>query len=106
MLCIINCQNVVIKYNTRVWREYLQLKYQIISRIINNIKKLLTILKNYFFLCIYKMYLISTQGYTNANVHHIKIRKTDEIWESMKDFGDGLGATNISDLVLKEIYGI
>ena len=100
MLCIINCQNVVIKYNTRVWREYLQQKYQIISRIINNINKL------FFFLCIYKMYLISTQGYTNANVHHIKIRKTDEIWESMKDFGDGLGATNISDLVLKEIYGI
>ena len=28
MLCIINCQNVVIKYNTRVWREYLQQKYQ------------------------------------------------------------------------------
>ena len=26
--CIINCQNVVIKYNTRVWREYLQQKYQ------------------------------------------------------------------------------
>ena len=24
----INCQNVVIKYNTRVWREYLQQKYQ------------------------------------------------------------------------------
>ena len=28
LLCIINCQNVVIKYNTRVWREYLQQKYQ------------------------------------------------------------------------------
>ena len=52
------------------------------------------------------MYLISTQGYTNANVHHLKIRKTDEIWVSMKDIGDGLGVTNISDLVLKEIYGI
>ena len=24
----------------------------------------------------------------------------------MKDVGDGLGVTNISDLVLKEIYGI
>ena len=35
---IINCQNVVIKYNTRVWKEYLQQKYQN-SRIINNIKK-------------------------------------------------------------------
>ena len=52
------------------------------------------------------MYLISIQGYTNANVHHLKIRKTDEIWVNMKDIGDGLGVTNISDLVLKEIYGI
>ena len=52
------------------------------------------------------MYLISIQGYTNANVHHLKIRKTDEIWVNMKDIGDGLGVTNISDLVLKQIYGI
>ena len=52
------------------------------------------------------MYLISAQGYRNANVHHLKIRKTDEMWVSMKDIGDGLGVTDISDLVLKEIYGI
>ena len=52
------------------------------------------------------MYLISTKGYQNANVHHLKIRKNDEIWESMKDIGDSLGVTNISDLVLKEMYGI
>ena len=25
---LIYCQNVVIKYNTRVWMEYLQQKYQ------------------------------------------------------------------------------
>ena len=52
------------------------------------------------------MYLISTKGYQNAEVHHLRIRKTDEIWVSMKDIGDGLGVSNISDLVLKEIYGI
>ena len=52
------------------------------------------------------MYLISTQGYTNAKVHHLKIRKTGEIWVSMKDIGNGLGVADISDLVLKEIYGI
>ena len=52
------------------------------------------------------MYLISAQGYTNANVNILKIRKTGEIWVTMKDIGDGLGVTNISDLVLKEIYGI
>ena len=52
------------------------------------------------------MYLISTKGYQNAKVHHLSIRKTDEIWVSMKGIGDGIGVTNISDLVLKEIYGI
>ena len=52
------------------------------------------------------MYLISAQGYTNANVNILKIRKTGEIWVTMKDIGDGLGVTNIPDLVLKEIYGI
>ena len=53
----------------------------------------------------YKMYLISVEGYKNAGVHCLKIRKTDKIWVSMKDSGSGLGVKNISDLVLKEIYG-
>ena len=52
-------------------------------------------------MCTYKMYLISTEGYKNATVYHLKIRKTAEIWVSMKDIGDGLGVKNISDLVLK-----
>ena len=52
------------------------------------------------------MYLISDQGYINASVNILKIKKTDEILISMKDIGDGLGVKNISDLVLKEIYGI
>ena len=52
------------------------------------------------------MYLISDQGYINASVNILKLRKTDEILISMKDIGDGLGVKNISDLVLKEIYGI
>ena len=47
------------------------------------------------------MYLISTQGYTNAKVHHLRIRKTDEIWVSVNNIGDGLGVTNLSDLVFK-----
>ena len=33
-------------------------------------------------------------------------KKTSEIWVSMKDVGSGIGVKNISDLVLKEIYGI
>ena len=52
------------------------------------------------------MNLISAKGYKNAKVHFLRIKKTDELWISIKDVGDGLGVKNISDLVLKEIYGI
>ena len=52
------------------------------------------------------MHLISAEGYTNAGVCFLKIRKTDEIWASMKDVGSSMGIKNISNLVLKEIYGI
>ena len=52
------------------------------------------------------MNLISAEGYKNAKVHFFKIKKTGELWENMKNVGDGLGFKNISDLVLKEIYGI
>ena len=44
------------------------------------------------------MYLISAEGYKNAGVYFLKIRKTDEIWSSMKDVGNGLAVKNISDL--------
>ena len=52
------------------------------------------------------MHLLSTKGYQNAYVHCLRIRETDEIWVSRKDVGVGLGVTNISDLVLKEICHI
>ena len=52
------------------------------------------------------MNLISANGYKNANVNFLKIRKTDELWISIKDVGNGLGVKNISDVVLKEIYSI
>ena len=52
------------------------------------------------------MNLVSAEGYKNTEVHFLKIRKTVELWISIKDVGDGLGVKNISDLVLKEIYGI
>ena len=56
----------------------------------------------------YKMYLISTEGYKNAKFDFLTITTTttSEIWVSMKDVGSGMGVKNISDLVLKEIYGI
>ena len=53
----------------------------------------------------YKMYLISVEGYNNTNVDFLKIKTTSEIWVSMKDAGSGMGVKNTSDLVLKEIYG-
>ena len=54
----------------------------------------------------YKMYLISAEGYKNANVEFLTIKTTSEIWVNMKDVGRGMGVKNIYDLVLKEIYGI
>ena len=52
------------------------------------------------------MYLISAEGYKNANVEFLIIKTTSEIWVNMKDVRSGMGVKNISDLVLKEIYGI
>ena len=54
----------------------------------------------------YKMYLISPDGYKNANVEFLMIKTTSEIWLSIKDVGSGMGVKNISHLVLKEIYVI
>ena len=50
------------------------------------------------------MYLISAEGYENANVDFLTMKATSEIcW---KDVRSGMGVKNISDLVLKKIYGI
>ena len=54
----------------------------------------------------HNMYLISAEGYENANVEFLTIKATSEIWISMKVVGSSIGAKNILDLVLKEIYGI
>ena len=52
------------------------------------------------------MYLISAEGYNYANVEFLTIKTISEIWVNMKDVGSGIGVKNISDLVLKEMYGI
>ena len=52
------------------------------------------------------MYLISAEGYKNNGVHILIIKKTGEFWVSMKNAHKGLGVKNMSDLILKEIYGI
>ena len=54
----------------------------------------------------YKMDLISADRYENSKVDFVTIKRTSEIWVSMKDVGSGIGVKNISDLVLKEICGI
>ena len=52
------------------------------------------------------MYLISAEGYKNANVEFLTIKTTSEIWVNMKNVGSDMDVKNISDLVLKEMYGI
>ena len=69
----------------------------------------MSLVKNIFsFFCIYKMYLISAEGYKNAGVDLLIIerKKTGRICTKMKDIQNGLVIPNISDLVLKEIYNI
>ena len=51
-----------------------------------------------------KMDLTSVEGYENAKVIYLK-NKNGDLWVIMKGVGNGLGVKNISDLVLKEIYG-
>ena len=43
------------------------------------------------------MYLISAGGYKDAGVHLLRVRKTGEIWVSMKNAHNGLGIKNMSD---------
>ena len=54
----------------------------------------------------YKMYLILAEGYKNACVYFLRVRKIGKIWRNMKNIQDGLGVKNMSDLILKEIYSI
>ena len=44
----------------------------------------------------YKMYLISAEGYKNTKVDFLAIAiATSEIWVNMKDVGSGMGVKNI-----------
>ena len=52
------------------------------------------------------MYLILAKGYENPGVRLLIVKKTGEIWASMKNAENNLGVQNISDLVLKQTYGI
>ena len=50
------------------------------------------------------MYLTSAEGYKNAGVHLLRVRKTGQIWVSMKNVRNGY-MLKISDLILKDIHG-
>ena len=52
------------------------------------------------------MYLISPEGYKNADVPFSRLKKAGKVWASMKNVQDGLVVKNMSDLILKEVYGI
>ena len=54
----------------------------------------------------YKMHLISAEGYKNPEVDAKIVTKTGETWESMKDVGSCKGIKKIFNLVLKEIHGL
>ena len=47
------------------------------------------------------MYLISAERYKIADVHFLRVRKTEEFWSSMKEVHNNLGVKNMSDLILK-----
>ena len=51
------------------------------------------------------MDVTSIEGHENAKVISLK-NKNGDLWVIMKDVKDGLGVKNMSDLVLKEIYGV
>ena len=94
MFCIINCQNVVIKYNTRVWREYFQQKYQNINRIINNI--------NFFCVCvcIYKMVNITKETYENNEIEVIS-DEFGKLWLNERHVQEQLGLKNLPAITNK-----
>ena len=50
------------------------------------------------------MYLISAERYKNAEVDFLRVRKTDEIFVSMKNIHHGLGVKNMSDLIIWHIW--
>ena len=78
-----------------VWNQ--RFKWKIIEYFMSSKKKI--------FLCMYKMYLISAERYENANVKTLP-DKNGHIWGKMKDVQNCLGVTNMSDLILKELYGV
>ena len=51
------------------------------------------------------MCLILAGGYENSRVHILTIKRSSEIWMSLKTVHNGFGFKSMSDLISKEIYG-
>ena len=47
------------------------------------------------------MYLISAEGYKNAGVRFVRVRKIGEIWPSMKNVQHGVGVQNMQKTTKK-----
>ena len=71
------------------------------SEFVNNLWVWLKIFFYFLFFCVYKMYLISAEGYKDDWGDFLRIKKNVEIWIKLKYIQNGLGFQNIFDLVLK-----
>ena len=62
--------------------------------------------KKFFFLFLYIQNVSNISWWIYKSRSSLsKHKKADEIWASMKNVHDGLGVKNMSDLILKEVYG-
>ena len=67
------------------WIVWIQEKYVFVNMwLVKNYQTFYEIKKFYFTLCIYKMYLISTEGYENVGVHFFKSKKN---WQNLGKHG-------------------
>ena len=78
-----------------------ELKTRIELKKIKNYRVFCAIKKFYFIFCVYKIYLISAEGYKNAGVRFVRVRKIGEIWPSMKNVQHGVGVQNMQKTTKK-----
>ena len=62
----------------------------------------LSVIFVFFLFCMCEMGLIWAERYKNEEVDFLRVRKTDEIWVSMKNVHGGLGVKSMFDLIWKK----
>ena len=88
------------KQFSQIWFENIEIKKMsecfYLGETLKNYQALYVIKKSlFFFLRMYKMYLISAEGYKNTSVEFLTIKTTSEIWVRMKNVGSDIGVKNI-----------